>query len=176
MSFIDFFNLITGISIVGLQIVLVLGILLLSLSQKRLQHPWFLFIAKHAIPFAFFVALSSLIGSVVYSDVIGFLPCNLCWIQRIFIYSQAFILGLAWYKKDTGIVDYSILLSAVGIIFALYHKSVEITGNSLIPCSADASCAKVYVEVFGYITIPVMSLTALTALLVLMLIKKYAKV
>ena len=157
------------------QVVLILGVLLFIISPKKLQHPVFVWLSIHAIPLAFIVSLSALIGSVIYSDIIGFAPCNLCWIQRIFIYPQAFLFGLAWWKKDTKIIDYTLLLAVVGLVFALYHKSVEITGNSLIPCSAAVSCSKVYVNIFDYITIPVMSITTLLVLIGLMLIKKYAK-
>ncbi len=175
-AFIEFFNFVTGISIGGLQVVLILSVLLLLISPKKLQHPWFLFLAKYAVPIGFFLSLGAVVGSMVYSDIIGFVPCNLCWLQRIFIYPQVFLFGLAWYKKDSNIVDYSILLSAIGAFIAIYHKSVELTGNSLIPCSAAASCSKIYVEIFGYITIPVMSLTTLLFLLGLMVVKKYSKI
>jgi hypothetical protein len=55
----------------------------------------------------------------------------------------------------------------IAIVLALYHSYVQWGGNPLVPCDANASCAKLYVYAYHYITIPTMSLTVAAALLLL---------
>lgn len=131
------------------------------------------FLQRHGLLIAFFIAASVTIGSLFYSEVIGFEPCKLCWFQRILMFPQVLILGLALIKKDRHIGDYSILLSAAGALIAGFHYYVQITGSSLAPCSATgASCAQRYVFGYDYISIPMMSLTAFLLLIVLMGLQK----
>jgi disulfide bond formation protein DsbB len=112
--------------------------------------------------------------SLIYSDVIGYLPCTLCWYQRILLYPEVLLLGLALWKEDRTITDYIIALSGLGILLSAYQKYLELGGTSILPCSATAaSCSKVYVMEFGYITIPVMALTSFVFIFVLMLIHNY---
>ncbi len=112
--------------------------------------------------------------SLVYSDIIGYVPCTLCWYQRILLYPEVLLLGLALWKEDRTITDYIIALSGIGIILAAYQKYLELGGSSIIPCSATAvACSKVYVLEFKYITIPVMALTSFIFIFVLMLIHNY---
>ncbi len=176
MDFASLINLILGVSIVLMQVVIVLGVLLFIISPKRLSHPAFVWINTHGILLGFIVSLGGLIGSLVYSNIIGFAPCDLCWIQRIFLYPQAFLFAVALWKKDkTAIVNYSLVLTIVGLLVALNHNLLAWTDFSVLPCSATVSCTKVYVDIFGYITIPIMSLTTFVVLLGIMLIKKYSK-
>lgn len=132
------------------------------------------FIGKHAILFGFLISVAALVGSLLYSNVIGFEPCELCWWQRIFIYPQAVLFLVALFKKDNGVFKYSIPLSVMGAVVALYHTYIQLGGTtSVLPCTATgAACAKVFVLQFGYITIPTMSLTILAYLLLLALIKR----
>ncbi len=177
MEFTSLFNIVSGIGIVLMQVAIVLGIILFTISTKRLNHPVFVWISHHAILIGFLVSFAGLLGSIIYSDVIGFAACNLCWIQRIFLYPQVLLFGVALWKKDrNAVVDYSLILTIFGLIIALNHNILAWTNVSLIPCGASAvSCSKVYVDIFGYITIPIMSLTTFVLLLGLMLIKKYSK-
>lgn len=112
---------------------------------------------------AFIVALVSTGISLFYSNIAGFEPCRLCWWQRIFMYPQIVILGLALLKKDYKIVDYALALAMIGAIIALYHNYIYFGGPAILPCEASGlgvSCSKRYVFEFGYITIPMMSLTS----------------
>ncbi len=60
-------------------------------------------IKQYALPLGFFAALFASALTLVYSDVFGFIPCSLCWLQRIFLYPQVVLLGIAWWKKDEGV-------------------------------------------------------------------------
>jgi disulfide bond formation protein DsbB len=131
------------------------------------------FINRHSIWITFILALAGMLLSLFYSDIIGYEPCKLCWLQRIFLYPQVFILGLALWKKDSKIVDYSILLSVIGLILSIYHKYVELGGHSALCATEAVSCSKIYVLEYGYITIPVMAMTSFVTMLLVMLIRKF---
>lgn len=100
------------------------------------------------------------LASLVYSLVIGFPPCDLCWYQRIFIYGVFFMSITAWCKKATLslIAPYLKTFIVVGFIIALYHTIVYYVGINPIPCSTEVSCTARYVYEFGFVTIPLMSL------------------
>lgn len=133
------------------------------------------FIVRQADRLSLLIALSATLGSLYYSEILGFEPCKLCWLQRIFIYPMAFILALGLYKKDKNLTDYTLLLSGTGGLIALYHVLLE---QGLVPslaCAAGGavSCVKIYVLYFGFITIPVLSLAAFLAIFLMQWTKKY---
>lgn len=120
--------------------------------------------------FVFLIALVSTLGSLTYSDILGYEPCKLCWLQRILMYPQVILLSLAIYKKEQkAILDYSLVLSIVGAIIALYHYLLQLGWVPELACSAvgySVSCAQRFVMQFDYITIPMMALTAFLMIIV----------
>ncbi len=117
-------------------------------------------VGERAVLFSFLVVLTAVVGSLLYSNVIGFPPCELCIWQRIFLYPQLITFALALWWREKNILKYNIVLTLVGGIIALYHSFSQVTGLSVLPCTAEgAACSKLYVLAFGYITIPVMALT-----------------
>ncbi|MEK7521880.1 MAG: disulfide oxidoreductase [Patescibacteria group bacterium] len=138
---------------------------------------WLSRILKYSLKLAFLVSLAATLGSLYYSDVAGFEPCKLCWYQRIFMYPQPFLYGLALLKKDKRIVDYGILLSVIGAIIAGYHYLLQVGVVPSLACEAvgySASCSKRFVMTFGYITIPMMALSAFLLITGLLLVLKYS--
>lgn len=81
------------------------------------------------------------------------------------------MLGLAWRRRDYNIAPYSLLLSTAGAILAAYHTYLQFGGNPFISCGAATeavACAQRFVFEFGFITIPVMTLTAFGLMILLM--------
>jgi len=114
---------------------------------------------------AFLVAISALLGSLFFSEVLKWLPCDLCWYQRVFMYPQVVLLGIALYKNDTGVKKYCVALSIIGIAIAIYHFFLQMYPTTL-PCTAGAvSCAIKYYVIHPFITIPFMSMTAYAGIL-----------
>lgn len=111
--------------------------------------------------------------SLFYSEVLGILPCSLCWLQRVFLYPQVVLFGVALWKKDKGIAIYSIALSVIGGIIALYQHYLQMGGGSLLPCPATADqaldCGVRFLYAFNYITFPLEAVTVFGFLIVLML-------
>ena len=111
--------------------------------------------------------------TLVYSEILGFAPCGLCWVQRVFLYPLVVLFALALWKKDRGIANYVIALSIPGALVALYQHYLQMGGGSLLPCPATAAeavdCGVRFVFEFGYITFPLMAFTLFAFLIVLML-------
>jgi disulfide bond formation protein DsbB len=98
-------------------------------------------------------------------------PCVLCWYQRIFMYPLVIIMAVGILRKDKGIYHYVLPLSNLGLIIALYHNLLyyKILPESVQPCVLGISCTTKQIEWLGFITIPLMSLTAFTVITVCML-------
>jgi len=153
-------------------------IIICSLISKDAKRDILNFLSKRAIKLAFLIALASMVGSLFYSDIAGYSPCKLCWYQRIFMYPQVILLGLALYKKEKHIIGYSLALSLVGFIIAGYHYLMQIGWVPALNCAAlgySVSCAKEFVMQFGFITIPMMSLTAFSLMILLLITAKLKK-
>jgi len=120
-----------------------------------------IFIYQHGLLFIFVLSLSGVVGSLWYSNVIGFAPCVLCWYQRIFLYPIAIVTAISFWRRDTSGYTYSLVLSGIGLVIALLHILEERAPSVSTLCSSDAlvPCSKLWVDQFGFITIPTMSAT-----------------
>jgi len=131
------------------------------------------FLKKYGLWLAFLTALAATASSLFYSNIAHFPPCDLCWFQRIFMYPLVIILGMALYKKDRKIADYGLGLAAAGFAVAVYHNLLYYNvGGLQASCAIGGvavSCVKRYVLEFGYITIPLMSLTAFALVITFLL-------
>jgi disulfide bond formation protein DsbB len=133
-------------------------------------------VGRHSIWLAFTVCAASIAGSIFYSSIAGFAPCELCWWQRIFLYPQAILLAIAYFTDDEHIHKYIIALSSFGFAIAAYNVYLQFGGEGIAPCAVGGvSCSLRYFLEFGYVTIPTMSLTAFGLLIVIMLFRKHHK-
>ena len=126
----------------------------------------------------FALTLAGTALTLLYSEVLGFAPCGICWLQRVFLYPQVVLFALALYKRDKKLADYSIALSVVGGFFALYQHYLQMGGEAVLPCPATGpslDCASRFLFEFGYITFPLMSATLFAFLIVLMLFVRKSK-
>lgn len=144
-------------------VLVILGLLIDSKFRKLTYD----FVDKNVLSLLFLTTLGALIGSLIYSNIVGYPPCELCWIQRILMYPQALITFMAMLKKDKSIVVYLLPLSVLGALVAIYHSMVHWgVGVGLLECTASAGeCAKVYVLEYGYITIPFMAFSSFVYLI-----------
>lgn len=138
-------------------------------------------IRNNAVTLSLAVATLSVIGSLMFSEFSQFEPCLLCWYQRIFMYPLVIIFAMSLIKKDRGLVySYSIPLTAIGFAIAVYHYIIQMIStlsgdisSSLVPCSTGAgghACTSFFFITYGYITIPLMSVTAFGLILLFLLI------
>ena len=120
------------------------------------------FVHKYILELIFWSVLSAVVGSLVYSQIIGYPPCELCWIQRICLYPQLIIVYMAMRRKDKTIIDYLVPLSVIGAVVALYQSFIQwgFDFGSAVGCAnLGGECAKVFFKEYSYITIPFMSFT-----------------
>lgn len=133
------------------------------------------FYADHATLLAFAVVVVSTAGSLFFSEILGWTPCKLCWIQRIFMYSSVFILAWSMWRGDQpNGLNYAAMLSVPGSLVAAYHVGLHQFERFLpaATCGAgEVSCAASYTFWYGYITIPMMALTGFLAVLALYWVK-----
>lgn len=117
-------------------------------------------VTKNSIILAWMVALAASFGSLILSEVMELRPCTLCWYQRIFMFSLAFVLGVGVYRKDGNVSYYVLPLSITGGLIAFYHSLLQwgIISETSITCTVDSSCAEPQINWFGFITIPFMAL------------------
>lgn len=145
---------------IGQIVTAVLVLLLLRDYRNRSRDAITTWIHKYGLWLAFLVAFGAVASSFVYSDIIGYPPCTLCWYQRAFWIPSVILLGIAAIRKDRKIIPYVLGLVAIGALIAVDHIWLQSGGSSLIPCAASGpSCDQRFVYEFGFITIPVMSLT-----------------
>lgn len=130
-------------------------------------------IAPSALRLAWAVALVATGGSLYYSEVAGYVPCTLCWYQRIAMYPMALLLGIAAVRGDTAIRRYLIPLSLVGATISIYHYQLQrFPAQASFSCTEDVPCALTYVWQFHYISIPFMALSAFALIVTLLAIAR----
>lgn len=121
---------------------------------------------------AFAQALLATLGSLYFSEIAGFPPCVLCWYQRICMYPIAAILAIGIVRKDKNVPYYVLPFSIVGIVISIYHNLLyyKLIPESIQPCITGVSCTTKFIEWFGFVTIPFLSLVAFAIITVCMVI------
>jgi len=178
-AYVEIVNKILSIGTIFLQLVIIFLIANYLFFRSR-ENKVLLFFKQYTFIFGFLVALGAVLLSLFYSEIVGFPPCELCWIQRIFLYPQLILFGMELYKKDRSIVDFSIVFAILGSLVSIYHVYVENGGSSSLGCAAitptnanQVSCAVRYIYEFGYVTMPIMALTLSLFIITILLNYKY---
>jgi disulfide bond formation protein DsbB len=135
-------------------------------SPARAQDDWNLVFA------CWLLASVSALGSLFFSEVMGHLPCVLCWYQRICMYPLVLILPAGLFPYDANVVRYALPLSLAGTLFAVFHLLLVagVIPDTIKPCVQGIPCTEVQIVWFGFVTIPLLaalSFLLISALLVL---------
>ncbi len=113
--------------------------------------------------------------SIFFSSVLEYQPCVLCWYQRIFLFPLFFIFAAGLFPVfDRNVIKYALPLTIVGGLIALYHTLLYagIIPENIQPCSQGVSCTEQYFELFGFVSIPMLSFFAFSTLTTLLIILK----
>jgi disulfide bond formation protein DsbB len=122
---------------------------------------------------AFVVAIAATGGSLYFSEVAGYVPCTLCWYQRIAMYPLVPILAVAAARRDPGGRWYAIALAGIGAVIAAYHVALEwIPSLDSGACDVSAPCTFVWFRVFGFISLPTLALIAFLFILTLLTLRR----
>ncbi len=166
-----------GVGTVLLQIATVLLFALYLLRKHPLAAPVAALLGKYGILLGFLTSVFAVAMSLVYSEYYGIIPCGLCWLQRIFMFPQALLFGVALFVRDTKVALYSLWLSVFGAAVALYQHYLQMGGTDVLPCPASGvgDCAKRFIFEFDYITFPLVAFSLFAFLIVLMLFARVQK-
>ena len=166
---IHYLNIFLGFGAIILQILSILTLILLFFGPKK--NKFLDYVDKHFLVLSFLISLFASVFPLVYSEIIGFLPCTLCWWQRVFMFPTLFLFGTALWDKDRKVVRYAASLLSIGFLISVYQTFFYyFGGSSSLPCDVSGvSCYQRLVSEFGgYISIPMLALTTFFTLLTLL--------
>jgi disulfide bond formation protein DsbB len=133
-------------------------------------------LGRAALPLAWLVATVTTAGSLYYSKVVGYTPCELCWYQRIAVYPLVVVLGIAAVRRDRAVRPYVVAVCAIGAVIAAYHSWIQAfppdTGTSF--CTDDAPCTARHVWELGFVSLPFMAPCAFLSIISLMVASAWA--
>lgn len=126
---------------------------------------------------AWVVSITAMLGSLYFSEIRGFIPCELCWYQRILMYPLVLILGIGTFQADLSVKRFVLPMAIIGWCISFYHYMLQkVPGLAEIkPCVNGVPCNAQYINWFDVITIPFLALTAFTIIIYLMIFIKTDK-
>lgn len=130
-------------------------------------------ISEEGVHLAFIVAAASTLGSLYFSEVAEFVPCRLCWFQRIAMYPLSVVLLVGAIRRDAAVRWYAGPLAVIGAIIAGYHTLIEWrpeldTGTCDL---SGPSCTAVWFREFGFVSLALMSLVGFLTILALLFVR-----
>lgn len=128
-------------------------------------------LARQAAALAWLTAAVATAGSLYFSESAGYLPCRLCWFQRIAMYPLVAIVLVGLLLRDRRMPLYAIAFPLVGAAFSIYHIYIEVNPEAeSAACRQGVPCSTRWIDEFGYVTIPVMALSAFSLIAVLLVV------
>lgn len=129
-----------------------LGLVLL-MSRKD----WRAWAHDSALALSALIAVGATVGSLYLSEIVGLIPCELCWFQRIAMYPMAVILTIAAIRGDRQIFTYVLPLSLIGLLVSIYHVQLQAFPEQSTFCDVANPCTESPVQALGWMTIPQMT-------------------
>ena len=123
---------------------------------------------------AWLVATGATLAALFLGEVMGLLPCVLCWWQRIAMFPLVLILPAGMFPLDSRVTHYSLPLALGGWMFALFHVLLVagLIPERIQPCTRGVPCKDVQIEWFGFVTIPLLSLVAFSLVILFLLLAR----
>ncbi|PFM97094.1 disulfide oxidoreductase [Bacillus cereus] len=129
-------------------------------------------IRNYQIAIAWMIATSAMLISLFFSEWMNLPPCDLCWYQRMAMYPLVLILGIGMYRKDPHVSTYAFPFACIGLLIAVYQITIQAFPTSEMKmCSVGVSCTEDYLNLFGFISIPMLSFVGFLAITILLCIK-----
>jgi disulfide bond formation protein DsbB len=129
-------------------------------------------ISPFALQLAWIVATLATLGSLYLSQIAGLTPCEFCWFQRICMYPLSLLLGIAAFRGEVSIAKrYFMPIAIVGALLATYHYQLEHIPQPTV-CSAAVPCNSAAFNIFGFISVPFLSLAAFALITTLLLLAR----
>ncbi|KOS71598.1 disulfide bond formation protein DsbB [Lysinibacillus contaminans] len=117
---------------------------------------------ENSLLFIWIVSIVATFGSLYFSEIRGYEPCKMCWIQRIFMYPIVIMTTIAFIQKNARIALTTAVFAIMGGSVSLYHYGIQKISflSESAPSCGMVSCTGQYINWFGFITIPFLALTA----------------
>lgn len=124
---------------------------------------------------AWMVASVSTLGALFLGEVMGYTPCVLCWYQRIGMFPLVLILAAGLFPFDRKVIRYALPLALAGWLLAVFHWAVAsgLVPESATPCSQGVPCSVEQISWFGFLTLPLLSVLAFSAIIALLLMTHF---
>ena len=145
---------------IALLLVLLVALTAVGLARESTRSA----LSDAALPLIAFAAAGAMVGSLYFSERAGYIPCELCWFQRIAMYPLAIIMPIATWQRDRRALRYSLALSLIGATISAYHVQLQLFPEQSSFCEVSNPCTAEWVQAFGWMTIPQMA--GLTFLLI----------
>lgn len=119
-----------------------------------------LWLNRNSMYIALVAAWVAMCGSLYFSEVRGYVPCVLCWYQRILMYPLAGFIAIGLLRRDSNLPYYVLPFSVFGLGMSTYHYLLEKTdlfAESAV-CAQGVSCTTQWINWFGFVTIPFLAL------------------
>lgn len=152
-----------------LALVAAFGAVTLLVGGKRIRQ----LVAPSAVPLALLVAATCTAGSLYYSEVVGLVPCKLCWYQRIAMYPLVALLLVGLIKKEKAVWSFVLPLAIIGLGISSYHWGIQLFPSLDVgACVLDNPCTTRDVWEFGFISIATMALAGFLAVISLARVRR----
>lgn len=132
-------------------------------------------VEKNVLYIAWLTALIATVGSIALTEIFHFLPCSLCWYQRILMYPLVIIIAVGIILKDKKLYVYVLPFTILGMIVAFYQHLLQIgvIKELVVPCSTNVSCTTKYIDwLGGLVTIPLLSFLSFLLIAICMILYK----
>jgi disulfide bond formation protein DsbB len=156
-----------GSLVVVAGIVVIVGAAVVELAGGRALSALGRLLDGWELGLAWTIAALAMASSLYFSEIADYVPCPLCWYQRIAVYPLVVVLGLAALRRDRQAALYGLVLSLVGALIAAYHYQREWFPNQAALCKQGSLCEVIWFRVWGFATIPYLSLVAFLGIAVL---------
>ncbi len=124
---------------------------------------------------AWLIASASALGALFFSEIMQLPPCSLCWYQRTLMFPLALILPIGLFPFDWKVVRYALPLAVIGWLIAIFHMLLiaGVIPEKMEPCVQGIPCSEKVIDWFGFVTIPLLSVVAFTAIIALLVLTHF---
>lgn len=137
---------------------LVFAVLLTMMAaEATVENPLRALFGAHVQKVMAFAAVAAMAASLYYSQIVGFVPCEFCWYQRIAMYPLAVLLAVGVVTRFEIPSRFLVALALPGLGLSVYHYQMQLFPENAGQCLGGVSCAGRYVNEFDFVTIPFMA-------------------
>ena len=136
---------------------LAIGGLSLAAALAPVAPAWALQLRPMLLRLGLAIAAVATAGSLYYSEIAGYPPCEMCWYQRIAMYPLVGVLAVAVARRDRRGGWYALPPAVAGLCVSVYHYQLQLRPGQGSTCDAAAPCTYRWVDSLGFMSIPFMA-------------------